>query len=269
MPKRPCSISLTPDQNTILCADKFGDVYSLPLITNIEAEKFSSRDSLNQSPKEDVEDLERPFIPAANSRTVHTLRNQKALQNQQNVANKKARKKNLEFDHLLLLGHVSLLTDLVSVSLPDKKFTITQPRNYILTSDRDEHIRVSRGMPQSYIIEGYCLGHSEFVSKLCIPHWYPQVLISGGGDNYLLVWDWLSGNVRQVVDLFGPVLKFRNEQSSCTNDTTLVASQGSGDIYESAETSETRIAISGIWAMKEFDSQSEPCQGEIIVACEG
>ena len=32
MPKRPCAVALTPDESTLLCADKFGDIYSLPLM---------------------------------------------------------------------------------------------------------------------------------------------------------------------------------------------------------------------------------------------
>ncbi|KAJ4417395.1 tRNA (guanine-N(7)-)-methyltransferase non-catalytic subunit trm82, partial [Neurospora sp. IMI 360204] len=32
MPKRPCALALTPDNKTILSADKFGDVFSLPLL---------------------------------------------------------------------------------------------------------------------------------------------------------------------------------------------------------------------------------------------
>lgn len=64
-------------------------------------------------------------------------------------------------------------------------------REYIITADRDEHIRVSRGIPQAHVIEGYCLGHEEFVSRLCVaPGGREDILISGGGDDYLLVWDW-------------------------------------------------------------------------------
>lgn len=56
------------------------------------------------------------------------------------------------FEHKLLLGHVSMLTDIALVVL--------NGRNYIITADRDEHIRISRGIPQSHIIEGFCLGLS-------------------------------------------------------------------------------------------------------------
>lgn len=50
----------------------------------------------------------------------------------------------------LILGHAS---SLVSMRL-------TLDEKYILTSDRDEHIRISR-YPRGYDIEQYCLGHTK------------------------------------------------------------------------------------------------------------
>ena len=50
----------------------------------------------------------------------------------------------------LILGHASLLTSCLLT--PDEKF--------IITADRDEHIRVS-WYPEGYAIESYCLGHEK------------------------------------------------------------------------------------------------------------
>lgn len=50
----------------------------------------------------------------------------------------------------LILGHASLLTT----------FLVTADGQYIVTADRDEHIRVS-WYPQGYTIESYCLGHQK------------------------------------------------------------------------------------------------------------
>jgi tRNA (guanine-N(7)-)-methyltransferase subunit TRM82 len=50
----------------------------------------------------------------------------------------------------LILGHTSLLTS----------FILSEDEKYIITSDRDEHIRVS-WYPQGYNIEAFCLGHRE------------------------------------------------------------------------------------------------------------
>lgn len=270
MPKRPCAVILTPDESTILCADKFGDVYSLPLISVSHNKTYNDQDSVDQSSKEDSEPSQTPFVPAANSRTVHTLRNQKALQNQQKITHKEVNKKTLEFDYQLLLGHVSLLTDLVCVRLTNTITASSQPRTYILTSDRDEHIRVSRGIPQAHIIEGYCLGHTEFISKLCTPKWHQKLLVSGGGDDYLLAWDWLSGRVRQKVDLRGPMQEFRKTYRSYENSMiSFPATKESCDFKGSGEDYETKIAVSGIWAMDGFDIQPKQLGGYIILACEG
>ncbi|KAI0076611.1 WD40 repeat-like protein [Panus rudis PR-1116 ss-1] len=82
----------------------------------------------------------------------------------------------------LILGHTSLLTS----------FLLTEDEKFIVSADRDEHIRVS-WYPQGYVIERYCLGHKKFVSAIHIPSFSPSLLISGGGDPKLRVWEWLSG----------------------------------------------------------------------------
>ncbi|CAL1715501.1 unnamed protein product [Somion occarium] len=82
----------------------------------------------------------------------------------------------------LILGHTSLLTS----------FLLTEDEKFVISADRDEHIRVS-WYPQGYVIERYCLGHKKFISAINIPRFAPTVLISGGGDPELRLWDWLSG----------------------------------------------------------------------------
>ena len=103
----------------------------------------------------------------------------------------------MDFEHDYLLGHVSMLTDvaMAEVSLAHGK------RQYIFTADRDEHIRLSRGPPQSYVTEGFLLEHEEVVNKLHIPCWDGTKLLSGGGDPYLILWDWLAGDALQKVNV--------------------------------------------------------------------
>ncbi|XP_045245276.2 tRNA (guanine-N(7)-)-methyltransferase non-catalytic subunit WDR4 isoform X3 [Macaca fascicularis] len=70
----------------------------------------------------------------------------------------------------LELGHLSMLLD-VAVS-PDDRF--------ILTADRDEKIRVSwAAAPHS--IESFCLGHTEFVSRISVVPTQPGLLLSSSG----------------------------------------------------------------------------------------
>lgn len=181
MPKRPSSVAIAPD-STIVCADKFGDVYSLPLIFDPSA-PLSTPTTSTPAPEKAA------FKPQANATTVHSQRNRRALdmqQRQMELASRSKRdgptKTESNFEHTLLLGHVSMLTSLVLGE--------SEGRRYIVTGDRDEHIRVSRYIPQAYVIEGFCLGHEQFVSKLTIPASRGEVLISGGGDEELFLWDW-------------------------------------------------------------------------------
>ncbi|KAJ5758207.1 uncharacterized protein N7511_006901 [Penicillium nucicola] len=190
MPKRPSVLALTPDENDILCADKFGDVYIIPVIPSSDYKRAVAE--------------EKEYAPAATNLTVHTKRNLISLQQQERHAalKKKAAVEAtaLNFEHQAIIGHVSMLTDMVSVTRPADSI-VSHPRSYILTADRDEHIRVSRGHPQAHVIEQYCFGHTSFISKLCIPSWAPNVLISGGGDKHLFVWNWAEGQVLQKVTL--------------------------------------------------------------------
>jgi len=182
MPKRPCALAVTKE-STIISADKFGDVYSIPLFYKVNTEQYSNAPSSSTGTPEPAT----PFVPSANNLTVHSQRNLKALENQKKQTNKPTEKAVPKFEHKLLLGHVSMLTDIALTELDG--------RNYILTADRDEHIRISRGIPQSHIIEGFCLGHTEFVARLCIPAERPTLLVSGGGDTDIFLWEWASGTL--------------------------------------------------------------------------
>ncbi|RWA11395.1 hypothetical protein EKO27_g3697 [Xylaria grammica] len=193
MPKRPCSLALAADEQTIFSADKFGDVYGLPLIPQPEASLVSTSAPVVSRP-----------LRGANVFTVHSQRNRRALEDQQRQREANAKrdvpKEGPKFAHEVLLGHVSMLTCVLTTH-------DAQNRPYIVTADRDEHIRVSRGMPQSHIIEVYCLGHTSFVNALCNPRYRSDILISGGGDNKLFVWDWLAGKLLGTVDLLSHVRK--------------------------------------------------------------
>ncbi|KAM3419648.1 tRNA (guanine-N(7)-)-methyltransferase non-catalytic subunit TRM82 [Cercospora zeina] len=229
MPKRPCAIQILPDNETILVADKFGDVYSLPLIAatidDVQAEERASE------PPSDA-----PFKVSASESTVHSQRNRKALAAQMNQKNFTPRKEVLKFEHKLELGHVSMLTDMKYLT----REVQGQQRAYIVTADRDEHIRISRGLPQAHIIEGFCLGHKEFVSKICRVG-TSHLLVSGGGDDWLGVWNWKTFQLLKKFDL------------------KALIKEVTADV-------EAKCAVSGIWS---FDVQTgHGTDWAIAVACE-
>ena len=267
MPKRPCSIVLTTDETNILCADKFGDVYALPLLIS-EADQKGTSSDLNYaltSQKNEASPTE--FVPTASSLTVHTKKNQEALKNQQRASSKATKRTMVDFDHQLLLGHVSLLTDLAYITLATGNSDNTHIRSYILTCDRDEHIRVSRGLPQAHVIENYCLGHSDFISKLCVPPWNQKLLISGGGDDHLFVWDWLSGIIIEKIDLRNSVDRWKQEYRSKTVQEDQKTEIGVQD----GAIADQKIAVSGIWAVEtsSSDDTPEPSNFRLMVTCEG
>ncbi|TPX67385.1 hypothetical protein SpCBS45565_g03869 [Spizellomyces sp. 'palustris'] len=95
----------------------------------------------------------------------------------------------------LILGHVSMLT-----AMGANMQAITPDGKHILTADRDEKIRVSR-YPLSFDIVQFCLGHKEFVSAIHVLPFASEILVSGGGDPFLCVWDYLNGKLLQQIPI--------------------------------------------------------------------
>lgn len=238
MPKKSCAVILSSDEKSILTADKFGDVYAIPL--------HPSPDYVRKTA---IPQTEKAFEPSASSLTVHTKGNLASLEQQKKQKQKQPRKEGPEFEHKLLLGHVSLLTDLkIATGMVNGK-----PQPFILTADRDEHIRVSRGMPQSHVIHTFCFGHTDFVSKLCPVPWAPDVLIAGNGEPSLRVYDWQNGvqksqfHLLQHDEITKPISAFFEESQSRAME---------------------KLAVSGIWPIHLQDGRAE-LAGAILVALEG
>jgi len=86
----------------------------------------------------------------------------------------------------LLMGHLSMLTD----------FRLSTDEKFLITSDRDEKIRISY-FTNSYNIKSYLMGHKEFVTQIELVG--SAKLISASGDSKLILWDLdLAESIQQI-----------------------------------------------------------------------
>lgn len=107
-----------------------------------------------------------------------------------------------EKDLVPILGHVSMLSEVIVAEHENKL--------YVLTGDRDEHIKVSH-YPKTYVVRNWLFGHHEFVSCLHICDFNKDILISGGGDDYLLVWNWWEKTQLSRIELRELLTPFLND----------------------------------------------------------
>lgn len=132
--------------------------------------------------------------------------------------------------------------------LTDVTYANVDGRSYIITADRDEHIRISRGQPQAHIIEGFCFGHEAFVSRLRLTP--SGLLVSGGGDDDLFVWDWQTCSLKERLTI---------------RDLAFGHLQGRNVVPIDLECTSYKVAVSGIWSLPNQGNDAE----RILVACEG
>ena len=76
-----------------------------------------------------------------------------------------------------LLGHMSLVTSMVLV----------EGDQYVVTADRDEHVRVSH-FPDAYDIHTVLLGHKVFVTAVAASTGRKGLVVSGDGKGEIRVW---------------------------------------------------------------------------------
>ncbi|KAJ8085340.1 tRNA (guanine-N(7)-)-methyltransferase non-catalytic subunit trm82 [Marasmius tenuissimus] len=201
LPKRPTSAAFTKEGHTIVVADKFGDVFSYPLHPAPLVEEPTQPQPQEEEKEEPVQPAEVIVAepeqkPATKGKRKRKPKNPNHHENPPHARDSVESHTNTS-GGTLVLGHTSLLTS----------FLFSQDDKYIITTDRDEHIRVS-WYPQGYIIESFCLGCSRFVSCLHIPKSQPSVLISGGGDPEIKVWDWHSGQLKHDIPVFEHVKEY-------------------------------------------------------------
>ncbi|MBA0591559.1 uncharacterized protein LOC105762607 [Gossypium raimondii] len=74
--------------------------------------------------------------------------------------------------------------------------------HFIVSADRDFKIRVTvfpkKPLDGAHEVQSFCLGHTEFVSCLafiCTPDSPQGILVSGGGDSTVRMWDIISGSL--------------------------------------------------------------------------
>eukprot|EP01138_Halocafeteria_seosinensis_P005733 gb/GECG01005861.1/.p1 GENE.gb/GECG01005861.1/~~gb/GECG01005861.1/.p1 ORF type:complete len:391 (+),score=43.33 gb/GECG01005861.1/:1-1173(+) len=103
-----------------------------------------------------------------------------------------------------LLGHTSsMIMDMV----------VSPKRSHIITADKDQKIRVSR-FPTSEIIESFCLGHTAFLNQVLVLQNADNLLVSGGADGTLRLWNWQTGQEVCAIDLPTPAVQPVNTEAS-------------------------------------------------------
>ncbi|KAG8860410.1 tRNA (guanine-N(7)-)-methyltransferase non-catalytic subunit trm82 [Serendipita sp. 411] len=117
----------------------------------------------------------------------------------------------------LIVGHTSSLLAM----------TLTSDERLIVTSDRDEHIRVSR-FPRGYNIERYCLGHTKYVSAIHLPLNLPGKLVSAGGDRHLFLWDYMTGDLIDRLEIWDAVYSATKVSSQRRKWKRMEAKAGTG-----------------------------------------
>ncbi|KAI5798870.1 hypothetical protein EDC01DRAFT_649584 [Geopyxis carbonaria] len=221
LPKRVGGLAFLENDTKLVVADKHGDVFLMPLI-------------ITEMPSP----VEKPQDPAGSGQLPA------GPERDAEAARRRARTEidyNLPYEHKFIIGHVSMLLAVYPVSLPaDHPAAAGKAKNWIITADRDEHIRVTR-YPQTFVIDQFLLGHESFVAKLLSPSWNRTGLISGGGDTYLVEWDWLSGRRVQRIDLASHVHSVL-AKSTLSGDTEPMS-------VSTTEPGAFKIAVNGLWEL--------------------
>lgn len=92
----------------------------------------------------------------------------------------------------VLLGHTAtVITDLA----------VSPSGHALFSADRDEKVRIS-SLPFGRPVLNYCLGHTRYVRRLAVLREPASaLLLSGGGDGTLRLWDWASATCVGVLDI--------------------------------------------------------------------
>jgi tRNA (guanine-N(7)-)-methyltransferase subunit TRM82 len=202
IPKKATNIALTPSPTTILVSDKFGDVFRWLVPGGLVARLLSCF-PLSYPLQIDPGVLTREPKP----KVAPELRREGVGSHENDIGT-------------LVLGHSSMITSM----------KLCEDYKYIVTADRDEHIRIS-WYPEGYNIETFCLGHTKclsfrrflsllssplrnchdwiltvvvfvrYVSALCMLPFKGLSLVSAGGDAELHFWNWKTGALLEKIPI--------------------------------------------------------------------
>ncbi|KAJ5070176.1 wd40 repeat protein [Anaeramoeba ignava] len=131
------------------------------------------------------------------------------------IAILKKEKKDNSSPSKILLGHLSIITDIC----------LSFDNNFLITSDVARRIRVAH-YPNTYEIESFCFGHLDSVTCLGIPFSEKKpLLLSGGGqfDSCINLWNYETGKPLFHFPLVGPLEKNVISLSCCPVNPNLFA----------------------------------------------
>ena len=168
--KEISAVAIIGDKDTLYCAvarnNKAMHIYALK---SDNLPETSCQSSLNYRTPKRVSAFAFADIPTADSSSTMPLLISTDLAGDAYAYNL------VEKGERLLLGHTaSMLTDIATAD------------NLLFTCDRDEKIRISR-WPETYIVEGFLLGHTAFVSGFTTLS--SSLGVSCGGDMTVRLWD--------------------------------------------------------------------------------
>jgi tRNA (guanine-N(7)-)-methyltransferase subunit TRM82 len=141
----------------------------------------------------------------------------------------------------LLLGHTASMLTGMKVAPSSSN----EEKRFILTSDRDEKVRVSY-FPETHIIHGYLLGHSAFISAMDAVSSCGgdtrTLCLTASGDGTVRLWDYHAckevGMVPVVLRKLDGDTGNESEEKEAINDNTKCSKEAKDDVSVECDDSE-------------------------------
>ena len=162
----------------------------------------------------------------------------------------------------LLLGHTaSMLTGLRVVH------NSTDETTRILTSDRDEKVRVS-SFPNTFVVEGYLLGHTEYVSSLDVSkNEACPFCVTCGGDGTVRLWDYTTCEELDIINADQSSSEGGEEEKESAEVPLGVAMNSDGSVVAVIWNDNNRVDIFRVTTGKTLEkAQSMECSARPLIA---